>query len=101
MEELSRLTTIDNPYDPFDEFVEWLLYDNEKGYDTCGLVANLYQAKPNETQLEVERNTEDAIDQFLIADPSNLYVKVKRGEFVKKKDLFKELWKQVQKESSN
>ena len=100
-DELSRLTTIDNPYDPFDEFVNWFMYDNEKGYDTCGLVANLYIAKPNETEFEIQQNTEAAIDRFLAADPSNMYVKVQRGEFKQKKELFKKLWNEIQKESNN
>ena len=31
-----RLTTFDNPYDPFEQFTLWWLFDNEKGYNTCG-----------------------------------------------------------------
>lgn len=39
------LTTIDNPYDPFDQFTEWMLYDEEKGYHSTsylGRIARTY-----------------------------------------------------------
>ena len=26
-----RLTTLDNPFDPFEEFSDWFYYDMEKG----------------------------------------------------------------------
>lgn len=33
------LTTVDNPYSPFTEFVEWLAFDMQMGYNTPGLLA--------------------------------------------------------------
>lgn len=29
------LTTFDNPYNPFEQFSDWFLFDVEKGYNTC------------------------------------------------------------------
>ena len=33
-----RLTTIDNPFDPFTEFDQWILFDKDKGYDSSEYV---------------------------------------------------------------
>ena len=30
------LTTFDNPFDPFEQFTSWFLFDTEKGYN-CNL----------------------------------------------------------------
>ena len=29
------LTTVDNPYNPFDQFDSWYQFDMDKGYGTC------------------------------------------------------------------
>ena len=42
-----RLTTFDNPFNPFDDFTQWLLFDNEKGYNTCGYLARLLANLPD------------------------------------------------------
>ena len=35
------LTTFDNPFDPFDQFTSWLLFDKEKGHNTCEYLARI------------------------------------------------------------
>ena len=35
------LTTVDNPYNPFDNYDEWLAYDIAKGYNTNGYLARV------------------------------------------------------------
>ena len=29
------ITTIDNPFDPFEQFTSWFMFDVEKGYNCC------------------------------------------------------------------
>ena len=35
------LTTFDNPFNPFEQFVQWRLFDIEKGYYTCEYLARI------------------------------------------------------------
>ena len=35
------LTTVDNPYDPFTQFDEWLMFDEDHGYHTCSYLARI------------------------------------------------------------
>lgn len=39
--EVWLLTTVDNPYSPFDDFKRWYMEDLNLGYNTCGLIARL------------------------------------------------------------
>ena len=78
MVEEYRLTTIDNPYDPFEDFKKWFLYDVEKGYNTCGYLARITRTSP---ELSDEENTEEinrAIDEIIKNDFMNIYKRVKR-----------------------
>lgn len=70
------LTTFDNPYDPFDQFTLWLMFDKEKGYNTCEYLARIVQLSDDLTEKEVDEETERAIDEIIKYDPFNIYKKV-------------------------
>ena len=74
-----RLTTIDNPFDPFTEFDQWILFDKEKGYDSSEYLARIVPEIPEDFS-EEEKNEaiSDAIDLILERDVLNLYKKVSR-----------------------
>ena len=66
------LTTIDNPFDPFEQFTSWLLFDEEKGYHSCSYLGRI--ARTSDQLSEVER----AIDEIVRYDFRNIYKKVTR-----------------------
>lgn len=73
-----RLTTFDNPYDPFDDFTSWFLYDVGKGYNTCGYLDRISNVTDDMTQKEVNEEIERAIDEIIEINPLNMYKKVER-----------------------
>lgn len=72
------LTTIDNPFDPIDQFDEWYLYDMQKGYSSCAYLARIARTSDALTDAENEREIERAIDEIIKYDFMNIYKKVKR-----------------------
>ena len=72
------LTTIDNPFDPFEDFDSWFAYDIEKGYYSCNLLARITRLSDDMIEKEVDEAIEKAIDDHILYDPLNLYKKVKR-----------------------
>lgn len=70
------LSTIDNPYDYFDQFIPWFLYDVEKGYNSCSILARLVQLTDDMSQKEKDEVIEQAIDKFLEHDFTNMRIKV-------------------------
>jgi hypothetical protein len=73
-----RLTTVDNPFDPFEQFTSWYLFDMEKGYDCCGRIDRLVNVSDDMTEFEVEKEKERAIDRLIEIDPLDIYKKVVR-----------------------
>ena len=76
--EVSMLTTIDNPFDPFDQFDEWYAFDTQKGYNTCAYVANLAYTSQELSALDQSLAIESAIDRIVALNLFGLYKKVKR-----------------------
>jgi hypothetical protein len=73
-----RLTTVDNPYDPFKEFDSWFLYDVEKGYNSSALLDRVADTSPELTDDETNEIIEQAIDRIIKYDFMNIYKKVKK-----------------------
>lgn len=75
-----RLTTIDNPYDPFEQFDQWFLFDNEKGYATCAYLGRIVNGLSKISDEDDEENVEEAIDSILKNDFLGIYKKVYKNE---------------------
>lgn len=76
----AMLTTIDNPYNPFDDFDNWYKFDMDHGYGTCSYLARIARTSDQLTDKENEREIERAIDEIIKYDFLNQYVKVKQDE---------------------
>ena len=71
------LTTVDNPYDPFDDFDGWYHWDMSHQYSTCCLLARLIPEQPDSMPDSVyDAIKEQHIDEYVKLFPN--YKKVTR-----------------------
>ena len=77
------LTTIDNPYNPFEQFDLWLLFDKEKGYNTCEYLARIVNLTNDMSEKEIDVATDRAIDDIIVNDPFGIYKKVTSEDTIK------------------
>ena len=70
------LTTFDNPYDPFEQFTSWFLFDIEKGYNSCAYLGRIARTSDQLSEEENELEIERAIDEIIKYDFMNIYKKV-------------------------
>lgn len=70
------LTTIDNPYNPYTNFDEWFLYDTLNGYNSCSLLDRMLDVNDEMSDEEVNVAIEQAIDQIVLTDLTDKYVKI-------------------------
>ena len=73
------ITTFDNPFDPFDEFIPWFMFDIDKGYYTCSRLARIARYSEEFSTIEDKIETERAIDEIIDNDFLNIYKKVTRN----------------------
>ena len=70
------LTTVDNPFDPFTQYDQWLSYDEQAGYFTNEYLARIANTTPSMTDDEVSDAIDNAMDEIIKVDPIGLYIKV-------------------------
>ena len=74
----SRLTTVDNPHDPFDEYDAWFTYDVSSGYHTQDFLARILQDSDQLSDVDEELAIEQAIDEIVKENVLGIYRKVKK-----------------------
>jgi hypothetical protein len=86
--QVTMLTTIDNPFDPFTQFDEWLTYDTDKGYHSCAYLARITKASDELSELDETIAIEEAIDEIIKENTLGIYKKVTRNIDDIKEDSF-------------
>jgi hypothetical protein len=74
------LTTVDNPFDPFTRFDEWLAYDTQKGYHTTAFLARIAKVSSDLSEADQAIAIRDAIDEIITENVSGMWVKVSRDQ---------------------
>ena len=75
-----NITTTDNPFNPFDDFTSWFMFDTEKGYYTSSKLARLTNLKEGMSEVEEDEEIERAIDRLIEIDPLDIYIKIERDQ---------------------
>lgn len=69
------LTTFDNPFDPFEQFTSWFLFDIEKGYNTCGRLMRIANITEDMSSKEIDDEVNRAMDEIIKYDFTNTYTR--------------------------
>ena len=73
-------TTVDNPFNPFEDFNSWFLFDIEKGYYTSSKLGRLTNLRDDMTEKEENEEVERAVDRLIEIDPLDIYIKLVRED---------------------
>ena len=72
------LTTVDNPFDPFEQFEEWYNFDSDKGQYSCSYLDRIARTSDQLSDEENNKEIERAIDEIIKLDFMHMYKKVKK-----------------------
>lgn len=77
-EDRVRLSTVDNPYDPFTHFDEWYQFDEASGYHSTALLARVAITSDDLSEKDQQTDYELAIDEIVSMNLSGMHIKVYR-----------------------
>jgi hypothetical protein len=72
----TMLTTVDNPFSPFDEFGAWYAYDVSSGHHTCELLGRIAYSSDQLSDVDEENSILRAIDEIVSENVSGIHRKV-------------------------
>lgn len=75
-----RLSTFDNPYDPFADFYKWYVWDELHGYNSCGYLDKIARTSNQFSDYENSEEIERAIDEIIANDFTGMRCKVIDGK---------------------
>ena len=81
MDENYMLSTVDNPYDPFTEWDEWLAYDLFAGHHTCEYLARVSTNSDALSESVQKHNDYLTMKTIVNEDPFGLYIIVSPSTF--------------------
>lgn len=81
-----RLTTTDNPFNPFTEYEQWENYDVSSGYYTSAYLARVASFSSDLSDKDQELAIEDAIDEIVSENILGIYRKIS-SPYIKDEDL--------------
>jgi len=84
------LTTVDNPFDPFTRFDEWLEYDMMMGYNSAAMLDRIAKVSDDLSELDQALAVQNAIDEIVEENVTGMWRKVSRSS-VKDLDLYTDL----------
>lgn len=73
---LHMLTTVDNPYNPHDQYAEWAAFDERAGYYTPQLLARVLHSSHELSEEQQNEAIEEAIDEICFFNVSGVHTKV-------------------------
>jgi len=73
---VSMLTTLDNPFNPFERFDDWLTYDQDKGYHTLSYLARIVKTSPELSDEDESLAIEAAIDEIVSMNVLGIYKRI-------------------------
>lgn len=85
MTEEVMLTTIDNPYNPFDNFEQWYMFDElqarrENRPTCCSYLARVDCSSDEVSEAEQRQTMNDIIDEIIELNLSNKFIKITQEE---------------------
>jgi hypothetical protein len=75
---VSMLTTVDNPFNPFEDFDLWYSYDSRAGYHTLGFLARILIISDELSESDQNSANDRAIDEIIQENVLGLYRRVQK-----------------------